>query len=321
MSFLALDQGECKVKCRLRRCHSPGRRTVFSKTMSLIVPPYPPPRFTKDEPEVSATVRRGDQAADYDSFGLVQYHYLASQGQTDGDYGLYRVDLAPHAGGPGPHFHRAMSEAFFVLSGAMKLYDGGRAPNPRRVRIFLAEKHVTIPTEPVDLGKLQQRSDAYTAVNPMQRVPALVLDDGTVIAESIAICRYFEALQPDPPLFGRGALESALVEMWSRRVELHLFLPVATVFQHLHPAMKIMVDPQVAAWGEANKPRVTQFLQFLDGELKTRAYVAGEAYTVADITAMIAVDFMRVSKLPVPDDLVHVRRWHDAVSARPSAKA
>jgi glutathione S-transferase len=203
----------------------------------------------------------------------------------------------------------------------MKLYDGGRAPNPRRVRIFLAEKNVTIPTEPVDLGKLQQRSDAYTAVNPMQRVPALVLDDGTVIAESIAICRYFEALHPEPPLFGRGALEAALVEMWQRRVELHLFLPVATVFQHTHPAMKIMVEPQVAEWGEANKPRVTQFLQFLDGELKDRPYVAGSAYTVADITAMIAVDFMRVSKLVVPDALANVRRWHADVSARPSAAA
>jgi len=203
----------------------------------------------------------------------------------------------------------------------MKLYDGGRAPNPRRVRIFLAEKGITVPTEQVDLGNLQQRSDAYTAINPMQRVPALVLDDGTVIAESIAICRYFEALTPDPPLFGRGALDIALVEMWNRRAELHFLFPVASVFQHLHPAMKIMVDPQVAAWGEANKPRVTQFLQFLDGELKSRAYIAGDAYTVADITAMIAVDFMRVSKLAVPDDLVHVRRWYEAVSARPSAKA
>jgi glutathione S-transferase len=203
----------------------------------------------------------------------------------------------------------------------MKLYDGGRAPNPRRVRIFLAEKGVTVPTEQVDLGKLQQRSDAYTALNPMQRVPALVLDDGTVVAESIAICRYFEALNPDPPLFGRGAIESALVEMWNRRVELHLFMPVASVFQHLHPAMKIMVDPQVPEWGEANKPRVIAFLQFLDGELKTRPYVAGQTYTVADITAMVAVDFMRVSKLAVPDDLAHVRRWHEAVSARPSAAA
>ena len=203
----------------------------------------------------------------------------------------------------------------------MKLYDGGRAPNPRRVRIFLAEKGITVPTEQVDLGKMQQRSDAYTAINPMQRVPALVLDDGTVIAESIAICRYFEAVQPDPPLFGRGALEEALVEMWNRRAELHLLFPVASVFQHLHPAMKQMVDPQVAAWGEANKPRVIRFLRLLDGELKNRPYVAGETYTVADITAMIAVDFMRVSKLAVPDELVNLKRWHEAVSARPSAAA
>jgi glutathione S-transferase len=203
----------------------------------------------------------------------------------------------------------------------MKLYDGGRAPNPRRARIFLAEKGIKIPTEQIDLGKLQQRSDAYTAINPMQRVPALVLDDGTVIAESVAICRYFEALQPDPPLFGRGALESALVEMWNRRAELHLLFAVASVFQHLHPAMKAMVDPQVTEWGEANKPRVFQFLQFLDGELKSRPYVAGESYTIADITAMVAVDFMRVSKMAVPENLGYVRRWHEAVSARPSAAA
>lgn len=203
----------------------------------------------------------------------------------------------------------------------MKLYDGGRAPNPRRVRIFLAEKGLAVPTEQVNLGSLQQRSEAYTAINPMQRVPALVLDDGTVIAESIAICRYFEALHPEPPLFGRGAVESALVEMWNRRAELHLLFPVAAVFQHLHPAMKQMVQPQVPDWGEANKPRVTAFLQFLDGELKNRAYIAGANYTVADITASIAVDFMRVSRLAVPDDLVNVRRWHQAVSARPSAAA
>jgi glutathione S-transferase len=202
---------------------------------------------------------------------------------------------------------------------AMKLYDGGRAPNPRRVRIFLAEKGITIPTEQVDLGALQQRTEAYTAINPMQRVPALVLDDGAVIAESIAICRYFEALQPDPPLFGVGPLESALVEMWNRRAELHLLFPVASVFQHLHPAMSRMVDPQVPAWGEANKPRTMQFLEFLDHELKDRPYVAGADYTVADITALVAVDFMRVSKLTVPDTLGNLQRWHKAVSARPSA--
>ena len=203
----------------------------------------------------------------------------------------------------------------------MKLYDGGRAPNPRRVRIFLSEKGVNVPTEQINLGTLQQRSEVYTAINPMQRVPALVLDDGTVIAESIAICRYFEALHPNPPLFGAGALDSALVEMWNRRTELHLLFPVAALFQHLHPAMKVMVDPQVPAWGEANRPRVFAFLEFLDGELINRPYIAGENYTVADITAMVAVDFMRVSKLAVPDNLGNVRRWHEDVSARPSAAA
>jgi glutathione S-transferase len=203
----------------------------------------------------------------------------------------------------------------------MKLYDGGRAPNPRRVRIFLSEKGVNVPTEQVNLGALQQRSEAYTAINPMQRVPALVLDDGTVIAESIAICRYFEALHPNPPLFGVGALDTALVEMWNRRAELHLLFPVAALFQHLHPAMKVMIDPQVPAWGEANRPRVFAFLEFLDRELENRTYIAGENYTVADITAMVAVDFMRVSKLAVPDNLSNVRRWHNDVSARPSAAA
>jgi glutathione S-transferase len=203
----------------------------------------------------------------------------------------------------------------------MRLYDGGRAPNPRRVRIFLAEKGVSVPAEQINLGALQQRSEAYTAINPMQRVPALVLDDGTVISESIAICRYFEVLHPNPPLFGAGALNSALVEMWNRRAELHLLFPVAAIFQHLHPAMKVMIDPQVPAWGEANWPRAFAFLEFLDGELKNRPYIAGEDYTVADITALVAVDFMRVSKLAVPENLGNVRRWHKDVSGRPSAAA
>ena len=203
----------------------------------------------------------------------------------------------------------------------MKLYDGGRAPNPRRVRIFLAEKAITVPLEAVDLGKLEQRSDAYRAVNPMQRVPALVLDDGTVITESIAICRYFEVLKPEPVLFGRTALEVALIEMWNRRVELHFYLPVSSMFQHLHPAMKAMVDPQIPAWGEANRPRVFDFLQLLDGELAGRRYVAGNAFSVADITTMVSVDFMKVSKIAVPEELTNVRRWYADVAARPSASA
>jgi glutathione S-transferase len=155
----------------------------------------------------------------------------------------------------------------------------------------------------------------------MQRLPALLIDDGTAIAESIAICRYFEGLDPDPPLFGRGTLECALVEMWNQRVEFHLFLPVASVFQHLHPFMKPLVDPQVPEWGEANKPRIAEFLAFLDSELKKRTYIAGENFSVADITALVAVDFMKVSKLSVPDGLAHLRRWYQAMSARPSAAA
>jgi len=203
----------------------------------------------------------------------------------------------------------------------MKLYDGGRAPNPRRVRVFLAEKGISLPIEPVDLGALQQKSPAYAAVNPLQRVPALVLDDGTVLTESIAICRYFEEVQPDPPLFGRGALEKARIEMWNRRLELHFLFPVSHVFRNTHPAMKEMEVPQVPEWAEANKPRIADFIAFLDNELNDRPFVAGDSYTVADITGLVAVDFMKPAKLPVPDELTNLRRWHAAVSARPSARA
>ena len=203
----------------------------------------------------------------------------------------------------------------------MKLYDGGRAPNPRRVRVFLAEKGITVPTEQVDLGALAHKSDTYTAINPLQRVPALILDDGTILTESIAICRYFEIEKPDPALFGRGAKEVATVEMWQRRVEFHLLVPISNVFRHLHPAMKPMEVPQVADWGEANKPKVTEFLALLDRELKNRQYVAGDRYSVADITALICVDFLKPAKLAVPEGLEHVHRWHAEVSARPSAKA
>ena len=203
----------------------------------------------------------------------------------------------------------------------MKLYDGGKAPNPRRTRIFLAEKGVTLPLEQIDLGGLQQRTPAFTAVNALQRVPALVLDDGTVITESIAICRYFEELKPDPPLFGTGALEIAMVEMWQRRVEQNLLAGVSHIFRNSHPAMKEMEVPQVPAWAEANKPRVMDFLHLLDRELKNRRFVAGDHYTVADITGLVAVDFMKPAKLAVPDDLKNVKRWHADVSARPSAQA
>jgi glutathione S-transferase len=203
----------------------------------------------------------------------------------------------------------------------MKLYDGGRAPNPRRTRIFLAEKGITLPLEQVDLGGMQQRTPDYTAVNPLQRVPALVLDDGTVITESIAICRYFEELQPDPPLFGRGALEVAEVEMWQRRVEQNLLAGVSHVFRNSHPAMKEMEVPQVPAWAEANKPRIMDFLVVLDRQLTDQPFIVGKRYSVADITGLVGVDFMKPAKLAVPDNLKNIKRWYADVSARPSAQA
>jgi glutathione S-transferase len=201
----------------------------------------------------------------------------------------------------------------------MKLYvDAGRAPNPRRVRIFLAEKGVMLPTEGVDLGAQAHKTADFRAVNPMQRLPALVLDDGTVIAESIAICRYVEALHPAPPLFGEGALEQALIEMWQRRVEFHLLTVVSHAFRHLHPAMAPLEVPQVAAWGEANKPRALEFLAFLDDELKGRPYVAGPRFSVADITAVVAIDFMKPAKIIMPEGLGQLARWYREVWARPS---
>ncbi|MFL5228333.1 MAG: glutathione S-transferase family protein [Microvirga sp.] len=203
----------------------------------------------------------------------------------------------------------------------MKLYDAGRAPNPRRVRVFLAEKGVTVPVVSIDLARLEHKAPAYVAVNPLQRTPALELDDGTVISESIAICRYFEELHPEPPLFGTGALERARVEMWQRRLEFGLLGTVAAVFRHLHPAMAEMEVPQVAAWGETNKPRVIEFLRFLDGELADRRFIAGDRFSVADITGLVGLDFMKPAKLSLPDELANVRRWHAELAARPSAQA
>ena len=202
----------------------------------------------------------------------------------------------------------------------MKLYEMTAAPNPRRVRIFLAEKAMSLPVEKIDLANLEHKTAEFTALNPLQRVPVLVLDDGTVITESIAICRYIEGLRPEPPMFGRGALEEALVEMWNRRVELNLYQAVSAVFRHTNPAMKDL-ESQVPEWGEANRPRVFDFLGLLDRELKNRLFVAGDHYSVADITALVAVDFMRPAKLIMPEGLANLRRWHAQVSERSSASA
>jgi glutathione S-transferase len=203
----------------------------------------------------------------------------------------------------------------------MKLYDSKTAPNPRRTRIFLAEKGISVPTEQVDIPTMQHKTPEYTAINPFQRMPALVLDDGTVITESMAICRYFEALRPEPALFGAGAKEVALVEMWNRRAEINFFANVAAVFRHLHPAMKDLEVPQVPAYAEASRPRVFWFLEFIDKELATREFIAGDRFSIADITTLVAVDFMKPGRLAMPEHLFNVKRWYAAVAARPSAKA
>ncbi len=203
----------------------------------------------------------------------------------------------------------------------MKLIDGGRAPSPRRVRIFLAEKGITIPTEQLDFMNRAHHTQAFKAINPMQRVPVLILDDGTAIAESVAICRYFEGLHPDPPLFGRGVKEQAIIEMWNRRMELNLLGAIIAVFRHLHPAMAELEVPQVPQWGEANKPKVLIYLDWLNNELAEREFIAGEHFSIADITAMVAVDFLKPAGIALPESLTDLLRWHGRVKARPSATA
>jgi len=203
----------------------------------------------------------------------------------------------------------------------MKIIEDARAPNPRRVRIFLAEKGIDIAYEQIDITEFQHKGADFTGLNPLQRVPVLLLDDADPISESMAICRYFEELQPEPALMGTGAEGKARTEMWQRRMELNLLSPVAQTFRHPHPAMKEMEQPQVAQWGEANRPRALTMLSLLNEELATRPFIAGNEYTVADITALVAVDFMKPARIERPANLTNLTRWYDEISVRPSASA
>jgi glutathione S-transferase len=203
----------------------------------------------------------------------------------------------------------------------MKLLDEKRAPNPRRVRVFLAEKGIEIPSEPVDIMKGAHKSQDFAELNPIQRIPVLILDDGTAISETMAICRYFEAIQPEPPLFGRTPLEVAQIEMWNRRAEINFFFTVSQCFRHSHPAMAELETPQIPAWAEANKPRVAKIIEIFNEALSKQEFLAGDHFSVADITAAIATDFMKPARLVIPEDAHHFMRWYAAVSARPSFKA
>lgn len=203
----------------------------------------------------------------------------------------------------------------------MKIIETQSAPNPRRVRIFLAEKGIVVPFEQRDLMAGELKEAGFTEMNPLQRVPVLVLDDGTVISESVAICRYFEETRPDPPLFGEGPVGRARVEMWQRRAELGLWFHIAQAFRHLHPNMAHLEVPQVAAWGEANKDKALEMMDIFDVQLRQNPFVAGADYSIADITALVAIDYLKPARITLPEGLVGLRRWHQEVSARPSASA
>lgn len=202
----------------------------------------------------------------------------------------------------------------------MKIYDSKSAPNPRRVRIFLAEKGVDVPYQEVDIVKAENRAPEFRTKNPLGVLPVLELDDGTCIAESVAICRYFEELHPNPPLMGTDAKDRALVEMWQRRMEFEIFIPITQVFRNTHPFFKGRI-PQVPEWGEVNRQHAEQQLAWLDEVLAEREFIAGARYTIADITTLCGIDFGRVSNLRIQPEQKHLARWHAAVSNRPSAKA
>ncbi len=187
--------------------------------------------------------------------------------------------------------------------------------------MFLAEKGVDVARASVDLAKGEQKSAEYGGVNPFLIIPALELDDGSVLSESIAICRYFEELHPEPALFGRSPRERAEVEMWQRLAELQLLMPVAMTFRHTHPAMREMENPQIPEWAQVNRGRALTAMRRFDAALASRRYLAGEAFSVADITGLIAMDFMKPARIVVPEELGNLRRWREEVGARASAKA
>jgi glutathione S-transferase len=202
----------------------------------------------------------------------------------------------------------------------VKLYEFAMAPNPRRVRMFIAEKGINIPSEQVDLLSGRNRTPEFLAKNPSGGLPVLELDDGTYLAESVAICRYLEALHPEPRLMGSDTRDQAVVEMWTRRMELELFGPTSRSFQNTHPMFKERLK-QFPDYGEAQRQTVNARLQRMDRELNA-PFVAGERFTIADITAFVAIDFgAAMINLAIDPSLRRLKAWFDAVAARPSAGA
>jgi glutathione S-transferase len=203
----------------------------------------------------------------------------------------------------------------------MLLYHDPRAPNPRRVRIFLAEKGVAYDTIEVSIAAAEHRTPEFRKKNPLALLPVLELADGKVLRESMAICRYVEELQPEPNLFGADAWERAQIEQWNRHAELELLIPIAQVFRNTNPFWvgRIKQSPD---YGEIMRDIVGARFDWLEEELTLRPYLAGPRFTVADITALCAIDFGKVSNLRIKADThPNLAAWHARVSARPSAKA
>lgn len=204
----------------------------------------------------------------------------------------------------------------------MKLYVSSFAPNPRRVTMFIAEKGITgIETVMVDLAAMEHRTPAFLEKNPFGRVPVLALDDGRTLCETRAICTYLEGLQPEPNLMGTTAEERAFIEMADRRVEMHLFMLIANAVRHTHPALAPLEVPQFAAYGASQAEKMREVARWLDGELARQAFVAGERFTIADITAFCGLEFARglLKYKPADDGLSHLQAWRDRIAARPTA--
>jgi glutathione S-transferase len=202
----------------------------------------------------------------------------------------------------------------------MKLYDLRTGLNTRRVRIFLAEKGIAIPFVEVDMMKGENKEASFLAKNPMGTMPVLELDDGRHLAESMAICRYFEELHPTPPLFGVDTLDRAFVEMWNRRMELEIQRPLLDVFMHLSPFWANR-RPQIVEYGRMMQAQALERMAWLNRELAHRTYIAGETYTIADITAQSAFLLGKHTGTPIPDDLTNLTRWYALVMSRPTARA
>lgn len=204
----------------------------------------------------------------------------------------------------------------------MQLYGSKMAPNSDRVEMFLHEKGITLPIVQLNLMAGEQHGDEYKAIAPNRKVPSLVLDDGTVIRESVAICRYFEEIQPEPPLFGVGAVQRAQVEMWQRLMELELMLPIAMTFRHGHPAGAMLEKTQIPEMAQTQRIYAEKRIKVLNKELADRRFLLGDDFTIADITAYIGLGFGRISKLtPDPEQHPHVVRYLKEIAARPSAQA